>query len=59
MTGKGPPTELTKIEAASFHEERLLFLLIRLRNPQAHMVYGAICSAPEIASRWVSHLKRL
>jgi hypothetical protein len=32
-------TELTKIEAASFYEERLLFLLIRLRNPQAHMVY--------------------
>ena len=32
-------TELTKIEAASFYEERLLFLLIRLRNPLAHMVY--------------------
>jgi hypothetical protein len=32
-------TELAKIEAASFYEERLLFLLIRLRNPQAHMVY--------------------
>lgn len=32
-------TELTKLEAASFYEERLLFLLIRLRNPQAHMVY--------------------
>jgi hypothetical protein len=31
--------ELAKIEAASFYEERLLFLLIRLRNPQAHMVY--------------------
>src|SRR6266542_5551838 len=31
--------ELTKLEAASFYEERLLFLLIRLRNPQAHMVY--------------------
>ena len=31
--------ELSKIEAASFYEERLLFLLIRLRNPQAHMVY--------------------
>ena len=31
--------ELTKLEAASFYEERLLFLLIRLRNPRAHMVY--------------------
>jgi len=31
--------ELTKLPAASFYEERLLFLLIRLRNPQAHMVY--------------------
>lgn len=32
-------SELSKLEAASFYEERLLFLLIRLRNPQAHMVY--------------------
>ena len=32
-------SELSKIEGASFYEERLLFLLIRLRNPQAHMVY--------------------
>src|SRR5215831_3808846 len=31
--------ELAKLDAASFYEERLLFLLIRLRNPQAHMVY--------------------
>jgi PGM1 C-terminal domain len=31
--------ELARLEAASFYEERLLFLLIRLRNPQAHMVY--------------------
>ena len=31
--------ELTKLEAAPFYEERLLFLLIRLRNPQARMVY--------------------
>lgn len=31
--------ELTKLEAASFYEERLLFLLIRLRNPRARMVY--------------------
>ena len=32
-------SELSKLEAASYYEERLLFLLIRLRNPQAHMVY--------------------
>ena len=31
--------ELMKLEGASFYEERLLFLLIRLRNPQARMVY--------------------
>jgi PGM1 C-terminal domain len=33
------PAELSKLEGASYYEERLLFLLIRLRNPQAHMVY--------------------
>ncbi len=32
-------SELSKLEAASFYEERLLPLLIRLRNPQARMVY--------------------
>lgn len=32
-------SELGKLDAASFYEERLLFLLIRLRNPQARMVY--------------------
>jgi PGM1 C-terminal domain len=32
-------TELAKLEASTFYEERLLFLLIRLRNPQARMVY--------------------
>ena len=31
--------ELSKLEAARFYEERLLFLLIRLRNPHARMVY--------------------
>jgi hypothetical protein len=31
--------ELEKLEGASCYEERLLFLLIRLRNPQARMVY--------------------
>ena len=31
--------ELEKLEGASYYEERLLFLLIRLRNPHARMVY--------------------
>jgi hypothetical protein len=31
--------ELRKLAGVSFYEERLLFLLIRLRNPRAHMVY--------------------
>jgi hypothetical protein len=31
--------ELKKIPGVAFYEERLLFLLIRLRNPRARMVY--------------------
>lgn len=31
--------ELTKLAGATYYEERLLFLLIRLRNPRAHLVY--------------------
>ena len=31
--------ELTKLDGAAFYEERLLFLLIRLRNPRAHVAY--------------------
>jgi hypothetical protein len=31
--------ELQKLSGVSFYEERLLFLLIRLRNPRAHAVY--------------------
>ncbi|HEV8268150.1 MAG TPA: peptide ligase PGM1-related protein [Thermoanaerobaculia bacterium] len=31
--------ELKKLEGASFYEERLLFLLIRLRNPRARVVF--------------------
>ena len=31
--------ELEKIPGATFYDERLLFLLIRLRNPRARMVY--------------------
>jgi PGM1 C-terminal domain len=32
-------SELQKLAGASFYEERLLFLLIRLRNPRARMVF--------------------
>ncbi|MCA9729834.1 MAG: carboxylate-amine ligase, partial [Candidatus Eisenbacteria bacterium] len=31
--------ELSKVQGASFYEERLLFSLIRLRNPRAHVIY--------------------
>ena len=31
--------ELTKLTGSSYYEERLLLLLIRLRNPRAHVVY--------------------
>ena len=31
--------ELRKIPGAAFYEERLLFLLMRLRNPRARLVY--------------------
>lgn len=33
------PAELQRLEGASLYEERLLFLLIRLRNPKARLVY--------------------
>jgi hypothetical protein len=32
-------SELRKLAGSSFYEERLLFLLIRLRNPRARLVY--------------------
>jgi len=31
--------ELSKVQGASFYEERLMFALIRLRNPNAHLIY--------------------
>jgi len=31
--------ELSKLSGVAYYEERLLFLLIRLRNPRAHVVY--------------------
>jgi hypothetical protein len=40
--------ELQKIAGASFYEERLLFQLIRLRNPRAHVIY--VTSQPIHAS---------
>jgi hypothetical protein len=33
------PEELAKIPGIAYYEERLLFLLIRLRNPRARLVY--------------------
>jgi hypothetical protein len=33
------PSGLAKLSGATFYEERLLFLLIRLRNPHARLVY--------------------
>ena len=33
------PEGLSRLEGAAFYEERLLYLLIRLRNPRAHVVY--------------------
>ncbi len=33
------PGELQKLSGSSYYEERLLFLLIRLRNPRASVVY--------------------
>lgn len=33
------PAELRKLRGPSFYEERLLFLMIRLRNPRARLVY--------------------
>ncbi len=33
------PEELARISGIAYYEERLLFLLIRLRNPRARMVY--------------------
>jgi hypothetical protein len=49
--------ELAKVEGSSFYEERLLFTLIRLANPQARMVY--VTSQPvhrEILEYYLQHL---
>ena len=31
--------ELTKVQGPTFYEERLMFVLIRLRNPNARLIY--------------------
>ncbi|MEO8634548.1 MAG: peptide ligase PGM1-related protein [Gemmatimonadales bacterium] len=49
--------ELRKLEGASYYEERLLFLLIRLRNPRAHMVYVTAQPVhPDIIDYLLQHL---
>jgi hypothetical protein len=49
--------ELTKLEGASYYEERLLFLLIRLRNPRAHVVYVTSQPVhPDITDYLLQHL---
>ena len=49
--------ELRKLEGASYYEERLLFLLIRLRNPRAHVVYVTSQPVhPDIIDYLLQHL---
>jgi len=49
--------ELTKIAGVPFYEERLLFLLIRLRDPRARVVYVTSQPIhPEIIDYYLHHL---
>ncbi len=49
--------ELRKLDGASSYEERLLFLLIRLRNPRAHVVYVTSQPVhPDIIDYLLQHL---
>ena len=49
--------ELRKLDGASHYEERLLFLLIRLRNPRAHVVYVTSQPVhPDIIDYLLQHL---
>jgi hypothetical protein len=51
------PDELSKIPGAPFYEERLLFLLIRLRDPRARVVYVTSQPIhPEIIDYYLHHL---
>ena len=51
--------ELRKLTGASFYEERLLFLLIRLRNPRAQIVYVTSQPVHPLILRSVHCLKLL
>ncbi len=48
--------ELLKIEGAHFYEERLLFSLIRLRNPRSRVVYVTSKPLPSIVIDYYLHL---
>jgi len=51
------PEELAKIPGAPFYEERLLFLLIRLRHPKARVIYVTSQPIhPEIVDYYLHHL---
>jgi len=52
-----PQGELAKLSGASYYEERLLFLLIRLRNPRARVVYVTSQPVhPQILDYLLQHL---
>jgi hypothetical protein len=48
--------ELQKLAGVSFYEERLLFLLIRLRNPRAHVVYVTSQPLHSVVLEYYLHL---
>ena len=48
--------ELRKLQGVSFYEERLLFLLIRLRNPRAHVVYVTSQPVHPVVLEYYLHL---
>ena len=51
-----PLEQLSRLPGASFLEERLLFLLIRLRNPKARLVYVTSRPIPEIVLEYYLQL---
>ncbi len=51
------PKELAKIAGAPFYEERLLFTLMRLRDPRARVIYlSSQPIHPEIVDYYLQHL---
>ena len=48
--------ELRKLAGVAFYEERLLFLLIRLRNPRAHVVYVTSLPVHPLVLEYYLHL---